>query len=702
MNYSLFVSCPKGLEYVLEDELKSLGLAVTRVNPQGVYGVANLSTLYQICLWTRIANRVQVILFSGDASNEQTLHKLCTEFHWQTVFSSDKSIAIEFHGSSDRIRNTMYGAQVVKDGIVDHFRRLTGTRPSVDKGNPQIRIHAYLKNEEVMVSLDACGYSLHQRGYRLNAGLAPLKENVAAALLIRAKWPALAAQGYALHDPFCGSGTLVIEAAMMAAHIAPGLIRQDQSLQFWAQHQPSLWERMRKQALEQVKPLTVKLLGTDTDNRAIEMARTNAQRAGVEPLVEFTHLPLKECKPTHAKGLVVANPPYGERLEDAPKLTPTYKLLGSVLHEHYQGWQAAIITSNSLLAKAIGLRSNKQYTLYNGALECKLYCFELDEGNTLKGTTTSALSENAQMLFNRLQKNYKHLQKWAQNNNIECYRVYDADLPEYAFAIDIYRDYVLLQEYAAPASIPEPVAQKRSLEVLQVVPQVLNVEADKIVVKQRRQQKGKAQYEKLDKTHHSLIVREGKARFKVNLYDYLDTGLFLDHRLMRLRFDHLPVGARLLNCYCYTATASVHAALAGANTTNVDLSKTYLDWAQDNFRLNELDLRKHQFLQEDCGQWMKRAKQRFDVIFLDPPSFSNSKRMQSVLDIQRDHVELINDAMRLLDVEGILYFSTNLRSFKLDPIVMEHYKVHNITQQTIDQDFKRNEKIHHCFEIRHA
>lgn len=227
MKYSLFVSCPKGLEYLLEEELKGLGLEITRVSPQGVYGEASLTVTYQLCLWSRIANRVQLILFSGAAFNEQTMLQLCKHFHWQTVFTQDKSIAVEFHGASEHIRNTMFGAQVVKDGIVDHFRQLNGSRPSVDKDNPQILIHAYLKNDILTISLDLTGYSLHQRGYRSQAGLAPLKENVAAALLIRAKWPELAAKGYGLHDPFCGSGTLVIEAAMMAAHVAPGLLRQD-------------------------------------------------------------------------------------------------------------------------------------------------------------------------------------------------------------------------------------------------------------------------------------------------------------------------------------------------------------------------------------------------------------------------------------------------------------------------------------------
>ncbi|KTD53534.1 methyltransferase [Legionella santicrucis] len=702
MKYSLFISCPKGLEYLLEEELKALGLSVTRVSPQGVYGEASLLTIYQLCLWSRIANRVQLILFSGYAGNEQSLHQLCTQFHWQTVFSQDKTIAIEFHGTSEHIRNTMFGAQVVKDGIVDHFRRLNRSRPSVDKEKPQILIHAYLKNDVITVSFDLTGYSLHQRGYRSKAGTAPLKENVAAALLMRVKWPELAAKGYALHDPFCGSGTLVIEAAMMAAHIAPGLLRQDQSLQYWVQHQTSLWEKLRVEALQQVKVLPTTLLGTDVDHKMIAAARANAERAGVAPLVHFKVQTLSEINPTTKTGIVVCNPPYGERLSDVSHLVPLYQQFGKILHERYQGWQAGVLTSNPILAKALGLRAHKQYTLYNGALECKLYYLNINAANELKGAMGKVVSEHAQMLLNRLEKNYRHLQKWARKNNISCYRVYDADLPEYAYAIDLYNDYVVLQEYAAPASVAASKAEKRSLEVMQVVPKALGLTPEKLVIKQRKQQKGSSQYQKLNQSRKTMVVTEGQAKLLVNLYDYLDTGLFLDHRLLRLSFAKLQPGTRFLNCFCYTASASIHAALAGALTTNVDLSHTYLSWAEENFKLNHLDLSKHQFVQFDCREWMRMTRDRFDVIFLDPPSFSNSKRMNDVLDIQRDHVSLVNAAMRLLNPDGVLYFSTNLRQFKLDHTLEEKYSIQDISAQTIDQDFKRNQKIHYCFKIRMA
>ncbi|WP_367608009.1 bifunctional 23S rRNA (guanine(2069)-N(7))-methyltransferase RlmK/23S rRNA (guanine(2445)-N(2))-methyltransferase RlmL [Legionella sp. W05-934-2] len=701
MNYNVFVSCPRGLEYLLKDEVTSLGLHVDTVSPQGVYGYAPIGILYQLCLWSRIANRVQVILFSGQAHNQSALLQLCQQYHWQTVFNADKTFAVEFHGSSKEFRNTMFGAQVVKDGIVDYFAR-QGKRPSVDKQNPQIRLHAFIKQDEITISFDLTGYSLHQRGYRQRAGEAPIKENVAAAMLIRAQWPSLAKQGYSFHDPFCGSGTLVIEAAKMAANIAPGLLREDQAFIHWNQHNPTLWAKLRQQALTQVHRIEGAITGSDTNKALIKTAMDNAQRAGVKPMVRFLTQTVDKIENTHKAGLLIANPPYGERLGDMNALIPVYQQLGQTMAHQFQGWRAAILTSSPMLAKAIGLRSDKQYTLYNGPIECKLYLFQISDRNTLKSAQPDKLSDRAQMFYNRLKKNAQHLKKWAGRQAIDCYRVYDADLPDYAFAIDCYGDCVVVQEYAPPVTVPIHKAEQRSLEAMQVIPLVLDVPPGHIFVKQRRQQKGKQQYDKLSDKGKEVIVHEGDIQVKVNLTDYLDTGLFLDHRPMRKRLAKVAANKRLLNCFCYTGVASLHAAKAGAHTTNVDLSKTYLNWAKDNFRLNHLTFSDHQFIQADCLDWLKNTKEKYDVIFLDPPTFSNSKRMKDTFDVQRDHEATIIAAMRLLKEDGVLYFSTNLRKFSLSPQIIARYEVKNISKETIDEDFKRRANIHHCYELKRA
>lgn len=700
MKYELFVSCPKGLEYLLEAELRALGLSVERTTAQGVFGQATLADIYRICLWSRLANRVQLILFTGAVPNESLLHSLCVQFPWQTVFSITKSFAISFHGTNGHIRNTMYGAQLIKDAIVDHFRQLTGMRPDVEREDPDIRLHAHLKDDNLTLSVDLSGASLHQRAYRLDAGEAPLKENLTAALLIRAGWPKLAEEGYFFHDPCCGSGTIVIEAAMMAAQIAPGLLRQIYGFMNWVGHDAQLWNRVKQEAMQAIRPISIKLLGTDIDAKSIHKAKLNAERAGVSGLVHFETRSIHENHTAPSKkGLVLCNPPYGERLGEIAPLVDVYQQLGQMLQPHYLGWEAAVLTSNPLLAKAIGLRAHKKYAFFNGPIPCDLYLFSLDNTNRLKTAQPQQVDGALDMLVNRLTKNVTHLSKWAKRNKIEAYRIYDADIPEYAFAIDKYGEAVVFQEYMAPKSIPVHVAERRRVEMIQALMQVLKLAPENLIIKQRQHQKGHSQYERVDQKNEKRVVHEGKAKLLVNLWDYLDTGLFLDHRPLRTQFGKLAPGTRFLNLFCYTATASLHAALAGAITTNVDLSNTYLRWAQENFQLNEISLAKHQFIGFDVKKWLSLARHEYDVIFLDPPTFSNSKRMNDTLDIQRDHAELIEGSMRLLAEKGELYFSTNLRRFRMDAALIEKYVVKDITPSTIDEDFKRDQKIHRCYHI---
>lgn len=699
MNYPLFISCPRNMEYLLQDELINLDFNVSRISPMGVYGNANLATIYQICLWSRIANRVQLILFKDNVADAQQLYKLCTNYNWQAVFPSHKTIAIDFHGQSHFINNTMYGAQLIKDAIVDYFRNNDQQRPYVDKDNPNIRLHAHLKHNILTVSLDLVGYSLHQRGYRAQAGTAPIKENIAAAILIRAHWPELAEQGFNLVDPLCGSGTFLIEAALMASNTAPGLLRDDQSLVHWTQHDVNLWDSVRQSALEKCKPFSNKIIGLDRDGNMIETAKKNIAAADFADVISVKQQAINDFQIIDGPGLLVANPPYGERLDDIATLVPVYKAIGKALYEKCKGWKAAILTANATLAQAIGLRADKQYSFYNGALPATLYCYAIKENNTMQERTEEKFSAAEQALFNRLTKNKKHLDKWIKRQSISSYRLYDAELPEYAFVIDIYNDWAHVQEYAPPKDIPIHKAEKRLIDLLHVLPHVLNIPTKHIVLKQRKQQKGKQQYQAFDNKNQQLIVKEGPAKFVVNLQDYLDTGLFLDHRLLRLQFSSKLSGKKFLNCFCYTATVSVHAALAGATTYNIDMSNTYLDWAERNFNLNKLPLAQHQFIRADCLQWLKQSKEKFDTIFLDPPSFSNSKRMTETLDIQRDHEMLIDAAMNLLNTDGQLYFSNNFKKFKLAESLRERYAIKDITRQTTDIDYQHSRNAHHCYLI---
>ena len=698
MKYSLFVSCPRNIEYLLQDELESIGLEVTKVTPFGVYGDADLKTIYQICLYSFLANRVQCILLTSAVTSAASIVSVVKQFDWSSVFSSDCSFAVEFHGKSQYLRNTMYGAQLVKDGVVDYFSE-HGDRPNVDKREPDVLLHAYLKKDELIVSLDMVGYSLHQRGYREAAGRAPIKENLAAALLKRAKWPELSQQGYALVDPFCGSGTFLMEGMMMASNFPPGLIRTDQAFVHWEGHDTALWLSLREEAKDQVTPCSNVIKGYDSDVEMVDIASQHMASLDLFSSIAIEKRAVEDFQSVAPLGLLISNPPYGERMDEVFNLVPVYEALGSALFMSCQGWKAAIFTSDTMLAKSIGLRVSKTYHFFNGALETDLYLYDLDETNQLKTDGYSGRSEQVMALVNRLKKNKKKLSQWLKQSQHTCYRLYDADLPDYAFVIDVYNDWVHVQEYAPPDEIPEHKAKKKIHELLRVLPEVLSISADHVVFKQRKRQKGREQYVSAEQKGQTIRVQEGEATFVVNLHDYLDTGLFIDHRSLRMFFGSRLPGKRLLNCFCYTGAFSVHAALNGFLTWNVDLSKTYLQWAKDNFRANQIDMSHHHFIQADCLAWLKDCRETFDVILLDPPSFSNSKRMQGVLDVQRDHEFLINDAMRCLDKGGRLYFSTNLRRFRLAKVIEEAFKVTDMTSQTLDVDVKKSRQSHQCFLI---
>lgn len=728
--HSLVLTSPKGLETLLLDEAAGLGLQDGRSHVSTVHGRATLETAYRLCLWSRLANRVLLVLGCFRVDTPDALYEAVCSIDWSEHLLPSGSLAVEFSGHGSGIDNTHFGALKVKDAIVDSLRTQSGQRPSVDKVEPDVRIHARLERGELMLSLDLSDFSLHQRGYRLQQGAAPLKENVAAALLLRAGWPRIAAEGGALSDPMCGVGTFLVEAGMMAADIAPNLKREKWGFSKWLGHIPAIWKKLHAEAEERAAiglarpPLWIR--GYEADPRLIQPARNNIERAGLADWVRVYQGELATFEPRPdqgQRGLVICNPPYGERLGDEASLLYLYQHLGERLRTHCEGWEAGVFTGAPDLCKRMGLRSHKQYAFWNGALPCKLLLFRVQSEQFVTGrnevtppttrllngvpverppavrTEPARLSEGGQMFANRLQKNLKVLGKWAKKAGIECYRLYDADMPEYALAVDMYRDWVHVQEYAAPRSIDPEKAKARLLDALAAIPQALDMDPARVVIKRRERQAGKKQYERHNQQGQFMEVAEGGVKLLVNLTDYLDTGLFLDHRPMRVRLQKEAAGKRFLNLFCYTATATVHAAKGGARTTtSVDLSKTYLDWARRNLALNGFS-EKNRLEQSDVMEWLARDNGEYDLIFIDPPTFSNSKRMEGVFDVQRDHVHLLDLAMARLAKGGVLYFSNNFRKFQLDEVLAQRYSVEEVSAQTLDPDFARNAKIHRAWRL---
>jgi len=704
------------MEALLADELRALGADAVRETRAGVSFEGPLDRAYCTCLWSRLASRILLPIARFSAPAPDALYEGVRSVHWSDHLSPTGSLAVDSSVSQSAINHSHFAALKVKDAIVDQLRDKDGRRPSIDTARPDVRVNLYLHRDDAIISIDLSGESLHRRGYRAEGMAAPLKENLAAAVLVRAGWPALARAGAPLVDLLCGSGTFSIEAALMAGDIAPGLLRDHYGFLQWRGHDAPAWNKLLEEAherraagLKQLPPI----YGYDQDRRAIAAARANGTRAQLAEHLTFERRALADgtADPSLPPGLVVANPPYGERMGDLEELPSLYRALGDALKRCYAGWRAAVFTGNPELGKEMGLRARRMHTLYNGAIECKLLHFDVaPEWHMHERPPVSSPAElgaGAEMFANRLRKDLRHFGRWAARQDIHAYRLYDADMHEYNMAIDIYegeRRFVHVQEYQAPASIDARTAARRLKHALAVIPLVLDVPPEQVYGKIRQRQKDRGQYEKLAHTGEFHEVREGACRFLVNFTDYLDTGLFLDHRTTRALLGEMAGGRHFLNLFGYTATASVHAALGGAlTTTTVDMSHTYLEWARRNFVLNGLDLTRHELIQADVLTWLDRQPaRRYGLIFLDPPTFSRSKRMEDTLDIQRDHAALVKKTMGLLERGGALIFSTNYQRFKLDRGALADLAIEDITRRTLPKDFERNPRIHQCFRISHA
>jgi 23S rRNA (guanine2445-N2)-methyltransferase / 23S rRNA (guanine2069-N7)-methyltransferase len=712
-----FATCPKGLEYLLRDELAALG-AESREALAGVRFEGDLAIAYRACLESRLASRILLPLAEFDAPHADALYAGVQAVDWSRHIAPDATLAIDATGSSGSIRHSGFAAQKVKDAIADQCRERDGTRPTIQADRPDVRLNLRLHKGRATLSLDLSGEPLHRRGWRREQGDAPLKENLACAMLLRGGWPDLYERGGALVDPMCGSGTLLIEAAWMVAGVAPGLQRDYFGFLGWRGHDGALWQGLREaaqeRALEGLRGLRTCFFGSDSDPRMIAIATHNLQTAGVAGFVTLDKQSAEHLQAPagFTRGLVITNPPYGERMGDLATLPALYKAMGERLRAGFKGWRSAVLTSEPELERALGLRPDKQYVLFNGAIECRLDVCEIRESSPANAST--ALSPGAEMVANRIRKNLRNLRKELSRANITCFRAYDADLPEYAAAIDVYRGWpeesadigneaaaqtwLHVQEYAPPASVDVNAAKTRWRDLLNAARAATDVPRERLVIKTRTRGKGGSKYGRFDARDEFLVVEEGGLRFRVNLYDRLDTGLFLDHRLVRARVRELARDKDVLNLFAYTGAASVYAAAGGArSTTSVDLSQGYLEWASRNLVLNGFEGREHVLARADAMAFLGETPVRYGLIYVDPPTFSNSKRAGD-FDVQRDHVALLEACGRRLRDDGVIVFSNNFRRFKLDVEALSRmFSIEDVSRASIPRDFARRPQIHGCW-----
>ena len=707
----LFATTARGFEELLKSELTELGAQDAKVAQGGVHYWADDETLYRTLLWSRLSSRILLPIVQAKVFSDLDLYSAVVGVNWLDYFDEKVHFFVDFNGTNQEIRHTQFGAMRVKDGIVDYFERHGRARPNVDKEQPDIRIHAYLNRDDVVLSLDLSGDALHMRGYREDTGKAPLRETLAAAIVLRSGWQ----KGTPLVDPMCGSGSLLIEAAQMEAQIAPQLYRLHWGFDFWQGHNQAAWEKVKEEALalaeaEKQRENAPHFYGFDLDHRVLQKAKQNAKNAGVAHLMQWQQGDVAAIKnpSQNVVGTVICNPPYGERLGTTPALIALYSVFGQRLKQQFAGWNASIFSGEPSLLDCLRLRSHRQFKAKNGPLDCVQKNYQIAERteqsaveNALEfDRTSSVTSEVAVDFANRLQKNIKKIEKWAKQQGLDAYRLYDADLPEYNLAVDRYADHIVVQEYAAPKNIDENKARQRLLDAVNATLQVTGIETNKLILKVRQKQKGTNQYEKLANKGEYFYVNEYGAKLWVNLTDYLDTGLFLDHRLTRKMLGEMAQGKDFLNLFAYTGSATVHAALGKAkSTTTVDMSNTYLNWAEQNLLLNDIEGKQHKLIQADCLQWLEKCDRQFDLIFVDPPTFSNSKRMEDSWDVQRDHIKLMKNLKRILRPNGTIVFSNNKRGFKMDFAKLEELGLSavEISHKTLPLDFERNKQIHNCW-----
>ena len=704
-SYEWFFTCPQFIEPLLADELQHLGAVSTKIGHSGVQAQGDLVFAYRALLWSRLASRVTLQLAQGFGKDKAELSQLIQSIPWQQHLRADGSFKVRFSGLNEDIRHTQFGGQWVKDQIVDLLRTAEGVRPSISN-DPDLVIVVNLHKGKASIGIDLNQQGLHQRGYRDAEAYYHVHENLAAAILIRAGWPSLCktSEPLCFIDPSCNGGEFLLEAALIAFDIAPGLIRSFTIAERWLGHDPALWsalllEAQERQQIGLQQSQRISFIANESEQDKLKAAQQAWKRLQLpncswsQQEVQNFHCPELNA----AQGLVLLSLDFDPQ-QTSLTYAQRYGAIGKALATCPSTLQAAVFAVAQAPFAYTDLFYSKTYRFLNGRDEYQLWTLDKI---AQKQRPVLCVSQD---FANRLEKNLRKLKSFIQREHTNAYRIYDADIPEFAVAVDRYADWLHVQEYAPPSSIDEKTAQQRLDQVLFTLAEVLKVPPEKIVLKQRKRQKGNEQYERQAHQEQSLIVQEHGVRFKINLQDYLDTGLFLDHRPMRWWMQQHAKDKAVLNLFCYTGAVSVHAAVGGASRVDsVDLSATYLTWAEDNFKLNGFKINpyKYRLIRDDVLEWLEDCRARYDLIFLDPPTFSNSKRMQDVFDVQRDHVHLIQLAMKLLEKDGVLVFSNNFRKFKLDPLITEKYAVEDYRAQSIPEDFQRDMKIHACWLLRH-
>ncbi|NCW09081.1 MAG: bifunctional 23S rRNA (guanine(2069)-N(7))-methyltransferase RlmK/23S rRNA (guanine(2445)-N(2))-methyltransferase RlmL [Gammaproteobacteria bacterium] len=679
---------------LVAEEVQKLGLEVKGRQLGWVTAEGSLGDAYRMLMTTQVGDRVVWLLARGEALAADQFRELLRTIDWNVHLYAGASVRVDITGKVSWLKDTRFAGQLVMDAIRDQAMIAKRPRPEYETDEPAVRIAVRFGRGHVDIGINLNRAPLNQRGYRTEGGEAPLRETLAQVMLARLKIQQ--DQPSVIIDPCCGSGTLLIEACIRLNQIAPQRQRPSSQLSRWRGLESISWtDLIASERIKEIQTAT-RFVGFDINPQAVDRARANIERAGLSEQITVEVAEIADLSASNA-GItetdtvwILANPPYGTRLGRNEDLATLYRLLGDRCKE-FKNAHLGLVTSEKDLMQALGLRSDKKWEMQAGGLRLNIAKFAL-------GLTTEHFEsqedkdppEEIWPLLNRLSKNLKNRSKLLKNNEIDCYRIYDSDLPEYNVVIDQFSDYLHIQEYRPPKTVDPKRANHRRQLIRQWVPKHLGIPLKHAVYKERFRQTGNSQYEKRAEPL-CVDVHENGMQFEVNLTTYTDVGLFLDHRPLRRRLLESCRGLRVLNLFCYTGALSVAAAKGLARSvTSVDMSKTYLTWAHRNFEKNGLNPKHYQFVRANVLEWLTvEPRAEFEVILLDPPTFSNTKSTEQTLDIQRDHRELIDACSAWLAPGGVIYFSNNFKGFSLDDSVREAYVVEDMTRQSIDADFDR-------------
>lgn len=717
-----------GLEAIANRELRQLGYDPKTVQPGRLEFAGDASAICRANLWLRTADRILLRMGTFSAPDFGLLFDQTADLPWEDWIPPDGAVHVVGKSRKSQLSSVPACQRIVKKSIVDRLLRGHGI-DSLPETGTVYRVEIALLDDIATLTLDTTGPSLHKRGYRRRAGEAPIKETLAAALVLLSFWK----PGRPLVDPFCGSGTIPIEAAMIGRNIAPGRNRNF-AAEAWPAIAKECWEAARSEAASAVRgPLDERIIGYDLDEKLLHLSREHAFAAGVEDDIHFQQRDFEDLRSKRLHGCMICNPPYGERMGESDEIEALYEQIPLVLR-NLPTWSHYVLTSHPHFEQVVGRKADRRRKLYNGRIECTYFQFhgprqhdlletpnEETEGQAsiakdeeensptprqrivrpAFGGLPEKAQEQAELFHRRLEKRARHLRRWPTRQGITCYRLYDRDIPEIPLVVERYEDYLHVVEFERPHERP-PAQHAEWLDLMaKTAAEALGILPENLFLKRRGRQKGKEQHQRIVGKKRTTLANEGGLRFEINLSDYTDTGLFLDHRQTRSMLREAAAGKSVLNLFCYTGSFSVYAAAGGAKeTTSVDWSSTYLRWAERNMQLNGFDGSEHRFVQEDAAVFLREHRRTpcYDLAVVDPPTFSNRTDIETDWIVQRDHGALLRDLFPLMRPWGQIFFSTNFRRFKLDTEALAGKEIREISRQTVPDDF-RNQRIHRCWII---